>query len=151
MDVFCCRTADNLDSSVADTSGKGADSIAGHCLPSPTSTDGGQETDCPSSTDISETPSASVINKKRSHKPSDLLHTIGGEIKNLKEAMLQPTQSKYHCYAMSIALKMEELTDYQAAVAKRDIELVLFNAKYMPSQPAHQPGDSDGVTYLSTS
>ena len=65
---------------------------------------------------------------------------IDDEITEVKK-MMKPQElvSKYRNYALNIEQKMLELSDYQAAIARRDIENALFNAKYQtPTAPALQ-------------
>ena len=52
-----------------------------------------------------------------------------------------------HQFGMSVAAKMRKFSDYQFAIARRDIELVLFNAQYGSPAAPFVPPMTPTITY----
>ena len=111
--------------------------------PSPSSADNPDMESLPSTPLSSSNSILSTSSRKRSKTLQgaiDLtISSIDKEIKDLKESF--KPEDDMHVYAMSIAAKMRKLTEYQAAMARRDIELLLFNIHYScpPHPPPQQP------------
>jgi hypothetical protein len=91
----------------------------------------------------SDTPTSSNQAKKRKtakdSRPSTstAVDTIDKEIEFIKQSIAaEESQDDMHVYAMSVAAKLRGMSGYQAAVARRGIENLLFDIQYTcPREP----------------
>jgi hypothetical protein len=76
--------------------------------------------------------------RKKTQDPIDLtIASIDSELSSLKKSFMDQPEDEHHTYAMSLAAKLRKLTDYQAAMARKEIEMILFNIQY--SCPPNPP------------
>ena len=87
----------------------------------------------PSPSDSISQVSATPVAKKRKVKATDE-ELVDAEIASLKKTIASSNTGKYRNYVLSIEKKLDELTDFQAAVARKNIEQCLFDAQYNTPQ-----------------
>lgn len=72
----------------------------------------------------------SPVPRKRKRKDEEVEDVLSKQLTAIDKQLNEELNDEAYTYGMSIVLRLRKMNDYQFAVARRDMELAMFNAQF---------------------